>query len=112
MNQPKRVSRGHAFNSLDGKIEKSRKVAGGSDRHAVDKLHHQVIRPDIVERADIGVVERSHSPRFAIKSLSELFIGHFDGDDPTQPHVPGFVNATHPASPDGSKDLVWTELCA
>lgn len=74
MDEPERLSRGQSI-TLDGEIEERRKVVGGGDRRAVDKLHHQIIRADIVERADIGVVERSHRPRFTFKPRGEPFIG-------------------------------------
>jgi len=112
MNDPKRVSRGYAFHGLNGKIEKGREVVGGGDRHTVDKLHHQIIRTDIVEGADIRVVEGGHCARFAIEPVRELLIGDFNGNDTAQAGVEGFVNVAHAASTDGSKDLVWTEFCA
>ena len=28
-------------------------------RYALDVLHHQLIRPDIMERADVGMIQRA-----------------------------------------------------
>jgi hypothetical protein len=31
-----------------------------SDRLPVDVLHHEVIRPDIIQRADVGMIQRGN----------------------------------------------------
>jgi hypothetical protein len=45
------------------------------ERLALDILHHQVIRTNIVQRADVGMVERGDGARFAVKAVVELARG-------------------------------------
>jgi hypothetical protein len=37
-----------------------------------DELHDQVIGPDVVERADVGMIQRRDRARLADESLAEL----------------------------------------
>lgn len=38
---------------------------------ALDLLDHEVVGADVVERADVGMVERGRRPRFAFESVAE-----------------------------------------
>ena len=42
------------------------------ERRAFDVLHHQIIRADIVELADVGMIQRRNRLRFALESFAEL----------------------------------------
>jgi deferrochelatase/peroxidase EfeB len=42
------------------------------ERFAFHQLHHQVIRADVIELADVGMIQRGHRARFAFKALGEL----------------------------------------
>ncbi len=53
----------------------------GRDGRAFDILHHQIVRPDIVKMADVGVVQRRDGPGLALEALAELGFGNLDGDD-------------------------------
>src|ERR1019366_7029537 len=48
------------------------------DLTAVDKLHHDVVRADVINLADVGMVERGNCFRFASKTLGELRGGELD----------------------------------
>src|SRR5439155_10461326 len=47
---------------------------------ALHQFHYQVIRPHIVERADVGMVERRNRARLALETGAELFVSRLDGD--------------------------------
>jgi hypothetical protein len=47
---------------------------------ALDQLHHQVVRPNVVKRADVGVVQRRDGPRLALEPRAELLTHDLDGD--------------------------------
>ena len=64
-------------------------------RRPLDVLHNQVIRSDIVQRADVRMVQRSDSPRFALEAFAELALGNFQGDDAVQSTVAGLVHVAH-----------------
>lgn len=40
-----------------------------NNRTSVDKLHDDVMRADVIDLADIGMVERCNRLRFAFKTL-------------------------------------------
>ena len=41
-------------------------------RLSVHELHHEVVGTDVVQRADVGVVQRRDGPRFAFESIAEV----------------------------------------
>ena len=43
-----------------------------SQRRARDELHDEVVGPDVVERADVRMVEGGNRPRFALESVAEF----------------------------------------
>ena len=52
----------------------------GRDRLALHQFHHQVVRPNVVERADVGVVQRRNRARLALETGAELLASGLDGD--------------------------------
>src|SRR5580692_2066165 len=66
----------------------------------LDILHDQIVRSDVVQVADVGVVERGNRPSLAGKALAELRIGHFDRDIAIQPGIMGAIHFAHPAFAD------------
>jgi hypothetical protein len=76
-------------------------------RQPVQKLHGDeslsVLFADVVDRADVGVIQCGGSLGFALKARQRLWVsGNFigkelEGDEAMQPRVFGFVDHTHPA---------------
>ena len=64
------------------------------------QFHHQVVRPHIVERADVGMVERRDGAGFAVEAFGELSGGDFDGHATAKTSVMGFPDFAHPALPE------------
>ena len=81
-------------------------------RRALDVLHHQVIRSDIVQLADVGMIQRRDGARLALEAFAEFGLGDLDRDDAIQARVVGFVHLTHAARADGREDFVRAEFVA
>ena len=79
---------------------------------AVHELHDQVVRPDVVELADVRAVERGNGLGFAIEALRELLLADLDRDDPIEPRVLRAIHVAHGAGSDGGENLVGTEAVA
>ena len=80
------------------------------ESRALDVLHHQVIRPDIVERANVGMIQRRHGASFALETLAELFVRNLDCDDSIEPRVARLVHFTHATRADGRNNFVRAEF--
>ena len=68
-------------------------------RLAVDEFHDQVVGSDVVERANVGMVQRSDGARLALETLAELLVRYLDGDVPAQPRVASAVTSPMPPRP-------------
>ena len=79
---------------------------------ALDELHDQVIRANVVERADVGVVERGDGLGFALKAVAELARGNFDGDGPAEAGVGAAVDLAHAAFAEEGIDAIGPERVA
>jgi hypothetical protein len=82
------------------------------ERLAVDILQHQIIRPDIENLANVGMIQRRYRPSLLLKSLAMLAVQTLDRDDAPQPRIVRFPHFTHAARPDQRNDLVRTESLA
>jgi hypothetical protein len=86
------------------------------ERLALEQLHRDERRrrPDIVDGADIGMVERRGRPRFPLETFQRLrrrgdaVRQHFDGHHPVEPSVPGSIHFAHAAGPERADDFVGT----
>jgi len=85
---------------------------------ALDQLHHHVAGPDIVERADVRMIQRGHGAGFPFETgaqiftLGNVFGQHLYRDGAVEPRVARFVHFAHPSRADGGEDFVGTELFA
>jgi hypothetical protein len=79
-------------------------------RPAIDVFHHEVIRPDIEQRADMRMIQRRDNPCLAFKPFRKLFFGDLDCDNSVQACVPGFPYLTHTTRTDRREDFVGTEF--
>ena len=101
------------------------------ERPAFDVLHHEEVQraagrvrprrmhggfaPDVVQDADVRVLERGGRARFVFEPAAAVGIGgrerrqDLDGDSTAQAGVAGLVDLAHPAGPDRSLDLVGAE---
>ena len=51
------------------------------ERRAIHVLHDQIVGADVVESADIRVIQGSDSASLTLKAVGELLLGGFDRDD-------------------------------
>ena len=91
---------------------KSVRLFTGNNRSAVNALHNNVVGTDIVNLADVGVIQRRDGFGFTLKSLAELRAGNFDRDEAIQPRVLSAVHFSHAARADGREDFVRAEFVA
>ena len=106
----------------EGLIDRNR-AAGDAvgERLAVEKLHHQkialAIATDVVERADVRMIEARDRARLALQSRAELRVrGELGGEDfhrdvAPEARVDGAIDLAHATRADRADDLVRTELC-
>ena len=89
------------------------------ERLAREVLHHQegrtVVLADVVERADVRVVQAGDGLRFALEAGAAVRVGadlgreDLDGDGAVEAGVAGLVDLAHAAGADGGEDLVRAE---
>jgi hypothetical protein len=79
---------------------------------ALDVLHHQIVRSDIVNLADVGMIQRGDGLGLTLKALRELCCGDLNGHVAIQPGIVRSIHFAHPAFPDGRKELVRSEFVA
>jgi len=83
---------------------------------AVDQLGNYIWRavfyPHVVDRNDVGVIQRSHGTRLEFKPLAPIracgkFLGQdFHCDFPLQSHVSCAIDLAHPASAKGRENFI------
>src|SRR5580658_4365275 len=76
---------------------------------AFHQLHHQVVRADIVEMADVGMIQRGNRTGLALETLAEFLCRNLDGDFSAKPRVTSQVHLAHAAGANGREDLVGAE---
>ncbi len=84
-------------------------IDGARQGLTLDVLHHQIVRPDVVEGADVRMVEAGNRVRFALEALAEGRETLLDGDDAVEPGVECLENLAHAADANGRDDFVGTE---
>src|SRR5215467_15934375 len=79
-------------------------------RLAVDVLHNEIVRTDIVKLADMRMVQRSDCPGFALESFAEVLTRSLDGDDAIETCVACLPHFTHSARSDLREDLIRSPM--
>ncbi len=92
------------------------------ERLAIEVLHDQICRAvlfaDVVQRADVRVVELGNRARFTIEALAETRVGgervrqDLDRDGAVETGIAGLVDLAHTAGTDRALNLVGTEARA
>jgi hypothetical protein len=72
-----------------------------------------VFAADVVEGADVGMVEAGDGSCFAFEALGEAALAYLDGNGSVQPSVAGFVDFAHAACAERGDDFVrpQTRFC-
>ena len=71
-------------------------------RLAFDKFHDQVVRPNVMQRANIRVVQRGDRVGLLLETRCVFALQSLDGDDAVEPGVTGFHTSPIPPSPMGA----------
>src|SRR5215831_12983164 len=75
----------------------------------LDQFHYQVAGPDVVNLADVRVIERGDCTNLALEAVSVSLRRDFDRDFAAHPGIAGAVDLTHAPSTERCEDLVWPE---
>ena len=102
----------HLLRNLQAAFHARRAFEPVAQGFAFHQLGHHVVGANVVERADMGMVERGDRPRLPLESLAELLGGEFDGDDTAQAGVQPAVDRSHAALAQRTENLVRTKPCA
>src|SRR5262245_30094021 len=108
MNESGCVRGGKAVGNLNGNIEKFLWIVDGGYPRPLDAFHHQKVRSDVEQSANVGMIQRSYSPRFSREPVAELLLRKLDGDDPVEPRVPRLPHGTHSSGGYHRKHFVRT----
>src|SRR6185369_6560858 len=85
------------------------------ERLAFEQFHDQVVVADVVERADVGMVQRGDGLGLALEAraqvgaMRELRRKDFDRYAAVEARVTCAIDLAHSARPERRNDLVWTE---
>ena len=114
MNDAVRVGGGKRAGDLDRKPQRVVDGARTLPEHlrqglSLDELHHQEVGADVVERADVRVIERRDRSRFALEALVEPLPSDLDRDGAAEPRVPGAKHLAHAAAPQRRLEFVRSE---
>ncbi len=78
-------------------------------RLALDEFHHEVVGADIVQRADVGMVERSHRSGFAFEAVGERLLRDLDSDLTVQAGIARAEDLAHAALAEQCVDSVRSQ---
>jgi hypothetical protein len=76
---------------------------------ALDELHDEIIRADVVKRADIGMIQRRDRTGFPLETVTKLFRRNLDGDIASEAGIPGLPDFAHASLPDERYKFIRTE---
>jgi hypothetical protein len=85
-------------------------LKASGERLTFHQFHHQVIRANVIQRADVGMVQRGDGPSFPLEASTELLRANFDGDLTAKASVYRPINTAHGAGADRGFDLVRPKL--
>ena len=90
------------------------------ERLSVEILHDEevgaVVAPDVVQCADVRMIQRGHGARLALEALAGLRVvgdvggQNFDSNIAVEPRVARFVDLAHPAGPESRANRIRSQL--
>ena len=120
----RRVQRVRDFDGVaEDLVDRERAFAqAAGERFAFQIFHHEetgaVLVPNVVEDADVRMIQRRNRARLAVKALAPVGIArqirrqHFDRDGAFEPRVPRSIHFAHAPGSDRGKDFVGADACA
>jgi hypothetical protein len=76
------------------------------ERRALDVLHYQIVRTNVVKLADVGMVECRYRARFALEALRKLFFYNFDCNSAIQSRVASTIDFAHASGANGFEEFI------
>lgn len=77
---------------------------------AFDILKHKVVGTNVVEMADVRVIQCSDRPRLAREALREFRRGDLDRNIAIEPRITGAIDRAHSSFPDLRDYFIWTQV--
>ena len=114
----------HVMRDVERLVERQRTYAIDAigERLALDELHHEeietVLVADVVQHADVGVVEPRDGDGLALEALAEALVfgqpgrNHLDGDHAVEAGVAAAIDLAHAADAEERQDFVGAEAGA
>src|SRR5262245_29756777 len=78
-------------------------------RLSLDVFHNEVIRTDVEERADVGMIERRNGSRFPLEAFAELFFYDFDRNRTVEACITRLPYLSHAARANRNEDFVRSQ---
>ena len=79
MNNSGAMRGGHALPDLHCEIEQLARAVGWRQGRAFYKFHHEVVRPDIVQVADVRMIQGRNRPCLALEAFRKRLIRDLSG---------------------------------
>ena len=78
--------------NLNGQLESLLYRHGTGNRRAIHVFHDEVVGTNIVERADIRMIQRRYRARFPLEAFGKLCRADFDRDCPIQSRIARLIH--------------------
>src|SRR6516164_8999219 len=106
MENPSLMCRLQSAGDLDCQPHGLLSLQGASQRAALDVLQHERLRPNVVDLADMRMIQRGNRTRFLLESSRVLGLQPLNRDDAVQPRVARLPDLTHAARPERRQNFV------
>jgi hypothetical protein len=110
MENPSLMCRLQSAGDLDRQPHGLLSMQGAAQRAALDVLQHEIIRPNIVDLADMRMVQRGNRTTFLLESSRVLGLQPLNRDDAVQPRVARLPDLAHATRSEGREDFVRPKL--
>src|SRR5665213_4305528 len=109
MHYPLAVRRVERVKDLAAEFDRPRHRHRPAKLRALDILHDEIIRPDIVKLANMRMVQRRNRPRLPLESRGKLRPGKLNRNDAIQPRIPRLPHLAHPARANRRDEFIGSE---
>jgi hypothetical protein len=96
------------LNDREGIVE----FEGALEIVTFDVLHDEIVRTDVIEVADVGMVQRRNRSCFTGEALGELSVGNLDRHIATEAVVMRSIDFSHATFADKGEDFIRAEFVA
>jgi len=112
MNDAFSVSGAERIANLHGVAQRLLEREWTAELSPLDKFHDQVAGADIVDLADVRMIQGGDGFGFALKARRELGGGDFYSHVAIQPRIMRAIHLAHPARAERRDDFIGPESCA